>query len=171
MKIVCDVCGNSREDTGLVCLFCGSKDDAAGLKKKAVYVHKTVNLEAGRPLADAALQRLHEVLDDSARNNINVLTLIHGYGSSGKGGVIRTECRKTLDFFKTKGLISDFIVGEEFNKRSGAVKSLLRRYPQLGTDKHLNKGNRGITLVIFTFALLALPRLLLTTICNATLWS
>lgn len=171
MRIVCDVCGNTRENPGLACPFCGSKADVAELKKKAVYVHKTVNLEAGRPLADVALQRLHEIIEDSARNNINVLTLIHGYGSSGKGGVIRTECRKTLDFFKTKGLISDFVAGEEFNKRSGVVKSLLRRYPQLGTDKHLNKGNRGITLVIFTFGLLALPRLLLSTIYNATLLS
>lgn len=155
----------------MACPFCGSKAGVVELKKNIGYVHKTVNLEAGRPVVDVALQRLHEIIEDSARNNINVLTLIHGYGSSGKGGVIRTECRKTLDFFKAKGLISNFIAGEDFNKRSGVVKSLLRRYPQLGTDKHLNRGNRGITLVIFTFGLLALPGLLLTIIYNATQWS
>ena len=150
METVCDVCGNLRATSVPACPFCGSKIDVADLKKPAGYVHKTVNLEAGRPVVDVALTRLHQIIADSARNNINVLTLIHGYGSSGKGGAIRMECRKTLDFFKTKGLISDYIAGEDFNKRSGAVKSMLRRYPQLGTDKHLNKGNRGITLVLLS---------------------
>src|SRR5690606_18445566 len=102
--------------------------------KQTVFVHKTVNLEAGRPILEIAISKLHEILTDSVRNDVNVLTVIHGYGSSGKGGVIRSECRKILDFLKSKGQISDYIAGEDFNKRSGSVKSLLRRYPQLGED-------------------------------------
>ena len=148
MKIVCDVCGNKRETSNLLCPFCGSKMDVTEPMKDSGFVHKTVNLEAGRPVVDVALNRLNEIIEDSVRNDVNVLTLIHGYGSSGKGGVIRSECRKTLDFLKSKGLISNYITGEEFNKHFGPVKSLLRRYPQLGVDKHLNRGNRGITLVI-----------------------
>ncbi len=148
MEIVCDVCGNLRATSSLACPFCGSKIDAADLKKPAGYVHNTVNLEAGRPVVDVALTRLHQIIGDSLRNHTSVLTLIHGYGSSGKGGAIRMECRKMLDFLKTKGQISDYIPGEDFTKRSKIVKSLLRRYPQLGTDKHLNKGNPGITLVL-----------------------
>ncbi len=171
MKIVCDVCGNTIAASNVACPFCGSKIETVERKQKSGFVHKTINLEAGRPVVDVALTRMHEIIEDSARNNINVLTLIHGYGSSGKGGAIRTECRKTLDFLKAKGLISDFIAGENFNKRSGVVKSLLRRYPQLGTDKHLNRGNQGITLVILTYGILALPVLLLTIIYNATFWS
>ncbi len=111
------------------------------------------------------------MIEDSLRNNVNVLTLIHGYGSSGKGGVIRLECRKVLEFLKNKGIISDFIPGEDFNKRSGAVKALLRRYPQLGQDKHLNRGNRGITLVILSYGLLLMFALASTTNLNATLLS
>jgi hypothetical protein len=148
MKIVCDVCGNKRDTASLLCPFCGSKVDAAEPVKQTGFVHKVINLEAGRPAVDVALHKMNEVVLDSKRNNVNVLTLIHGYGSSGKGGVIRLECRKMLDFMKNKGIISDYIVGEDFNKRSGLVKALLQRYPQLGMDKHLNRGNKGITLVV-----------------------
>jgi len=122
--------------------------DVAELVKHTEFVHKTVNLEAGRPVVEVALNRMNEIIEDSVRNDVNVLTLIHGYGSSGKGGAIRSECRKMLDYLKSNGLISNYIIGEDFNKRSGSVKSLLRRYPQLAADKHLNRGNRGITLVI-----------------------
>lgn len=149
MKIVCDVCGNKRDTSNLLCPFCGSKLDLADLGQHPGFVHKTVNLEAGRPVVEVALNRMNEIIMESVRGNVNVLTLIHGYGSSGKGGAIRLECRKTLDFLKSKGQINNYIIGEEFNKRIGLVKSLLRRYPQLETDKHLNRGNRGITLVIF----------------------
>ncbi len=171
MSIECDVCGNKRETTNLLCPFCGNKADLSALEKQPLFVHKTVNLEAGRPALDVALHLMNEIIEDSIRNNVTVLTFIHGYGSSGKGGVIRSECRKNLDFLKQKGLISNFIAGEDFNKRSGLVKSLIQRYPQLGADKHLNKGNRGITLVIITYGLLLLSTLVLTTTFNATFWS
>lgn len=169
MEIVCEVCGNNRTTVNLTCPFCGSKADVTKFQKSPDYIHKTINLEAGRPVVDVALTRLQEIIEDSARTKVNVLTLIHGYGSSGKGGAIRTECRKTLDFFKAKGVIREYIAGEDFSRRSGLVKSFLRRYPQLGTDRHLNKGNRGITLVLFSYCVLVLPALLIS--YNATLWS
>ncbi len=150
MKTPCDVCGNTKDASSLLCPFCGYRVDVAQPVKKTAFVHKTANLEAGRPIVDVALARMHEIIDDAIRTDVKVLTLIHGYGSSGKGGVIRSECRKMLDFLKSKSAIGDYVCGEDFNKRSGTVKSLLRRYPQLAMDKHLNKGNRGITLVILS---------------------
>ncbi len=119
-------------------------------RKTRVFVQKTVNLEVGRPVLELALDRMNEIIEDSIRNEVTVLTLIHGYGSSGKGGVIRSECRKMLQFLKSKRRIREFIAGEDFNRRSGPVKSLIQRYPQLGSDRNLNRNNRGITLVIFS---------------------
>lgn len=148
MDFVCDVCGNEIETTASVCPFCGSSNEGSVAVTPNNYIHKTVNLEMGRPVLEIALNRMAEVIADAKRNRINVLTLIHGYGSSGKGGVIRTECRKNLDFMKVKGCINDYICGENFNKRSAPVKSLLRRYPQLASNKNMNRENRGITLVI-----------------------
>ncbi|MGB3210508.1 MAG: hypothetical protein WBB19_07350 [Desulforhopalus sp.] len=171
MKIVCDVCGNKRGTSSVLCPFCGSRMDMSVVGKHSGFVHKTVNLEAGRPVVEIALHRMNEIIEDSVRRDVNVLTLIHGYGSSGKGGAIRSECRKMLDFLKSKGQISEYITGEDFSKRSGLVRSLLRRYPQLGADKHLNKGNRGITLVILSHGFLALSTLISTNLFNATFLS
>lgn len=148
MALVCEVCGNEI-DTGITtCPFCGSSNELTAATLPDSFVHKTVNLEMGRPVLDAALNRMNEIIADAKRNRVNILTLIHGYGSSGKGGVIRTECRKSLDFMKTKREISDYVCGEDFNKRSTAVKSLLRRYPLLLSNKNMGRGNKGVTLVV-----------------------
>ena len=145
---VCQVCGNKIPESSLRCRFCGSKQGGDHPSKSQGFVHKTVNLEQGRPAVEVALQKLNDVITDAVKNDIRVLTLIHGYGSSGKGGLIRLECRKNLDFMKSRGRIHDYIAGEEFSRRFGPTKFLLQRYPQLAGDRNFNKGNRGITLVV-----------------------
>lgn len=144
----CQVCGNDISESSLNCKFCGSRQDSVHLKQDRGFVQKTVNLEQGRPLLEVALQKLDDAVVDAAKNKIHVLTLIHGYGSSGKGGLIRTECRKNLHFMKSKGRIRDYIAGEDFSRKYGPVKMLLQRYPQLSAGSNFNKGNRGITLVV-----------------------
>ena len=97
---VCQVCGNEIYGSSLNCRFCGSKQGGVHLSKSQGFVHKTVNLEQGRPVVEVALQKLDDALEDAVKNDVRVLTLIHGYGSSGKGGLIRLECRKRLDFLR-----------------------------------------------------------------------
>lgn len=145
MNTVCEVCGNDLELGTIICPYCGNKNEQV---EPRGFTQKTVNLEAGRPVLEQALSRMTASIVDAKRNNVQVLTFIHGYGSTGKGGVIRVECRKSLDYMKTKGEISDYITGEDFNKRSGRVGQLLRRFPELTTHQYLNRGNKGITLVI-----------------------
>ena len=147
---VCQVCGNDISASSLSCRFCGSKQDKEYLEQIREFVKKTINLEQGHPVLEVALQKLVDGIEDAVKNNIQVLTLIHGYGSSGKGGRIRLECRKNLDFMKSKGRIRDYIAGENFTKKFGPAKMLLQRYPQLNMDSNFNKGNRGITLVVIS---------------------
>ena len=145
---VCQVCGNDISASSLNCRFCGSKQDRDHLNQKRRLVQKTVNLELGHPPLEVALQKLDDAIEDAAKNNVFVLTLIHGYGSSGKGGRIRLECRKKLDFMKSKSQIHYYIAGEDFSRKFGPVKMLLQRYPELSGDSNFNRGNRGITLVV-----------------------
>lgn len=147
--IICEICGNERDEGGTVCPYCGLRDEIGSIKsRKKSFRHKTINLELGRPTVEAALERMVEILRDAKKSDVTMVTLIHGYGSSGKGGVIRVECRKMLDYLKIKGRVSEYIAGEEFNQRSANVKALLRRYPKLRTNRNLNSGNRGITVVV-----------------------
>ena len=147
MKRDCEVCGNKRDSMSLLCPFCGSRSETEPDIIKKPFLHKTINLETGRPIVEVALNRMAQCLRDASLQGVTVLTLIHGYGSSGKGGVIRTECRKSLDFMQAKGQITKYIPGEEFHHRAGPVKRLLGRYPRLKNDPNLNMANKGITLV------------------------
>lgn len=45
-----------------------------------------VNLELGRPSADEALRRLEHELAAKRHLRAKAMKIIHGYGSSGKGG-------------------------------------------------------------------------------------
>jgi len=144
----CQVCGNDISADSLNCRYCGSRQDRTQLKEDGGFVQKTINLEQGHPPLETALQKMDDAVEDAAKNNIHVVTLIHGYGSSGKGGRIRSECRKKLDFMKSKGRIRDYIAGEDFSRKFGPAKMLLQRYPHLSEDSSFNKGNRGITLVV-----------------------
>ncbi len=147
---ICQVCGNSILGASLKCRFCGCKQEKEQRErpKKTDLVKKVVNLEKGRPVLEVALKKMQDAIENAKPNSLCVLTLIHGYGSSGKGGVIGLECRKSLDYMKSTRQIRDFICGEDFTKRSGPGKVFLRRYPQMESDSNLNKGNRGITFVV-----------------------
>lgn len=148
---LCHVCGNEIEPGSLVCRFCASEQQYHDLPhdSKGLFVQKTVNLERGRPSVETALRRLTLEVATARREGVRLLTLIHGYGSSGKGGVIREECRKALDDMRLKKEICDFIPGEEYSGKAGPAKALLRRYPQMARDRNLKIKNPGITVVVF----------------------
>ena len=147
--VLCDICGNDIDQGVRICPFCGGKQEVpSGLIQTGVAFHKVVNLEMGRPLVESALRKLQTELQGGRLQNLRVLTVIHGYGSSGKGGAIGAECRKVLEYLKGKGEITTFIPGEEFKRRSGPTQDLLRRFPQMDSNVNLNRGNRGITLVV-----------------------
>jgi len=146
---VCEICGNEREPAVARCPFCGAKSEPAAVAATP-FIYRTVNLEEGRPAAELAVNKMLEVIGDARRNKVSILTFIHGYGSTGKGGVIRDECRKTLAYLKSKGDIRDFIPGEKFNRNLPVVRDLLKRFPKLVANRNFNKNNRGITLVVLT---------------------
>ncbi len=144
--IFCEVCGNEIEAGLKQCPFCDAVSSPALVRKGPQ--HKVVNLERGMPLVNQALLRLQQELEQARLEGCRVLTLIHGYGSSGRGGAIRLEVRAQLQYLKAKRLINDFFPGEEFSARSACGRQLLRRFPFLSRHSDLNRANQGISLVI-----------------------
>ena len=143
----CDVCGNDIEVSIQSCPFCGVAVEMTlprrGLK------HRIVNLERGMPTAEQALNRLARELEQARLAGYRVVTFIHGYGSTGRGWVLREEVRAQLQYLKHRGMINDLLPGEELSSRTGAGRHLLRRFPFLRRHRDLNRSNPGITLVIF----------------------
>ena len=144
---ICDVCGNDVREGSGTCRFCGASQGPVIISAIG-FLHKTVNLEKSRPIVQKAMERLESELRVAKAERVRVLTLIHGYGSSGKGGVIRSECRKCLEYLSSIGEIRDYIPGEEFSVTSNRVKELIRRLPGLATNRNLGRHNPGITVVV-----------------------
>ena len=100
---------------------------------------RELNLELGRPTADEALRRLEAELEAARHMNTPLLKLIHGYGSSGKGGRIRTASRKYLLAQQEKGRIAAVVPGERF--------TIFDETTHLRQDRDLERENMGVTFV------------------------
>ncbi len=109
---------------------------------------RTVNLEAGLPTGEEAIKRLSEALEAAKRDGIKALKVIHGYGSSGTGGVLRLRVQKSLVNRRNQGKIQQCVFGENWNTYDDAAQKILRQYPTLRKDSDLNRGNEGISIVL-----------------------
>ena len=146
MQLFCDVCGNEGDAGISRCPFCESKLHFSAPGQGVP--HREVNLKRGMPTVAQALSRLERKLEQTRREGCRVVTLIHGYGSSGRGGAIREEIRARLQYLKYRGEINDVFTCEHFSTGNGSGRNLLRRFPFLRQHRDLNRGNRGITLVV-----------------------
>ena len=129
------------------CPYCGA-ERAITAAPGGGPAHREVNLERGLPPVALALDRLDKEIALAASLGIRVLTLIHGYGSSGEGGAIKTAVLRRLEFLRHSGRVREVVPGEGFENRSGRGRQLLRRFPFLAAHRDLNRANPGITLVV-----------------------
>ena len=108
-----------------------------------------VNLELGRPSADEALRRLEHELAAKRHLRAKAMKIIHGYGSSGKGGRIRTASRKYLRAAQEQGRIYAVLPGERLTIFDEEARRLMARCPALRDDRDRERYNCGVTFVIF----------------------
>lgn len=108
-----------------------------------------VNLELGRPSADEALRRLEHELTAKRHLRAKAMKIIHGYGSSGKGGRIRTASRKYLRAAQEQGRIYAVLPGERLTIFDEEARRLMARCPALRDDCDRERYNCGVTFVIF----------------------
>ena len=108
---------------------------------------RTFNVEAGLPTLDEARRLVIEEIRRAKREGVKVLKVIHGYGSSGKGGELCIGLRKSFGRRKKEGVIRDFVAGEDFSIFDETVLDLLAAVPELRGDPDLNATNEGITVL------------------------
>jgi hypothetical protein len=106
-----------------------------------------INLEAGRPSLEDARRRLLSEMERARQSGTRVLKIIHGYGSSGAGGVLCAGIRRSLRLRVREGKARVVIPGERFSSDANEARELLSRHPSLRRDPDLNRGNPGITIV------------------------
>lgn len=110
---------------------------------------KEVNIKFDMPTADAAVKRVTYNIHNGRALGAGAIKIIHGYGSSGKGGKIRVEVRRYLEGQKRKGVIRDFIPGEHFSIFDEATRQAFARCGELRQDPDLDRYNNGITIIVF----------------------
>jgi hypothetical protein len=108
---------------------------------------RTFNVEADRPSLDEARREVLEEIRRAKHDGVRVLKVIHGWGSSGKGGTLCHGLRKSFALRKREQVIRDFIPGEDFSIFNQTVLALLDAVPALRGDPDLNLTNEGVTLL------------------------
>ncbi|MFA9379694.1 MAG: Smr/MutS family protein [Acetanaerobacterium sp.] len=107
-----------------------------------------INLEQGMPYVDEAIRRMNAGLRTARADGTRTVKLIHGYGSSGTGGRIRTAVERELAEKKRRGEIKEFVRGEEFTPFSDSCRKALDLVPDLQSDRDYLRCNQGITIVV-----------------------
>lgn len=99
------------------------------------------------PVLDDARRLVAAQIKQAKRQGVKALKVIHGYGSSGRGGALRIGLRKSFKLRKKEGLIKDFIAGEDFTIFNETTLGLLEAVPELRGDPDLGATNEGVTIL------------------------
>ena len=109
---------------------------------------KICNIERGLPTVGQAHKRIEEEIAAAKFGKWTCMNLSHGYGSSGRGGMIKNSLPSFLDAQMRKGNIRDYIRGEDFSIFDSCTQRALLRYPDLSGDADLEQCNHGITIIL-----------------------
>ena len=107
-----------------------------------------VNLELGRPTCNEALLRLEYELQCARRAGALAVKLIHGYGSTGVGGVLRGAIQESLRQMVSQDKIRAFVPGEDWRVSNEIAWRIQQKIPELKHDRDLGRANKGISLVL-----------------------
>jgi len=109
---------------------------------------KVLNIESGMPTVEEARQRLLAELRQAKQTGVSAVKIIHGYGSTGRGGALRDGLRKSLLRRKKEGLVTRVIFGEKWSVFEEDARYAIERCPELKSDRDLNRSNEGITIAV-----------------------
>ena len=107
---------------------------------------KTLNLKEVASVKDCG-PIIDLEIEQAKKEGVEVIKIIHGYGSHGVGGDMLKETRLHLSYLKRSRVIKNFFVGGQWNLFNGEVTDLLKRCKSVAGDIDLNSGNPGITVV------------------------
>lgn len=105
-----------------------------------------INIKEGMPPADEALRLLENGLKRLRNNGFECVVIIHGYGSSGRGGTICSRSRHWLKEQEQKHRIQSVIYGEDFTLFNRDARHMKQRFPELA--ELMRVCNHGVTVVL-----------------------
>ena len=109
----------------------------------------TINIESGHPTAEQAMAKLTNELYRVRASGAPYAKVIHGYGSTGKGGAIKSALQVNMRSFMSRRLVTGYLAGENFGPFSAAARTYAEKYRDLRSDIDWGRSNDGITIVFF----------------------
>ena len=107
----------------------------------------TINIKKDFPNSSYAVFLVDQEIELAPKTGVNIIVAIHGYGSHGKGGVIKQELHNFLRNMKNKNKIINFVKGEEWSDVNPVVKEMSYNFPELILNENLNNFNNGVTVI------------------------
>ena len=104
-----------------------------------------INIKENMPTVAEAMEYLRECLSRLKKDKYGCVLIIHGYGSTGKGGAICKSARQWLKAQERNGKVKAVIFGEEFTIFNFKALELKRKYTELEPLTHMC--NNGVTVV------------------------
>ena len=108
---------------------------------------KELNIKQDMPPADVAVANLEIEIEALTGSEYGLIKVIHGYGSHGKGGEIKSLLHDRLKTLKKSGKILDFVAGEKFGDAVIEQFDIVKNFPELLLSPDVRCYNSGITLV------------------------
>ena len=102
--------------------------------------HRGFNTEEAR-------SELFSEIEAAKDSGVCALKIIHGYGSGGHGGGVRSAVRSTLASMRRNGRIRCVIFGERWLGHDD-VPQILDSCPKFQRDKQLMRQDPGVTIVL-----------------------
>ena len=107
-----------------------------------------VNIEQGMPTVETAMKYVEQAFSRAKAYGYPAIKFIHGYGSGGSGGKIKTAVHRELGKYKNTGKIREFAAGENFTPFDPATQRIIAAYPDITRDSDYLRTNQGITIVL-----------------------
>lgn len=109
------------------------------------------NIEKFMPTVYQAEILLKNHIETNRRKGIKAFKIIHGYGSTGKGGGLRTGLRTYLTQLKKAKIIADFVAGEDWSVFNETTRKVLDLDNSFRKDSDLDKSNAGVTIIVISW--------------------
>lgn len=110
---------------------------------------REINIKYDMPDVQTALNRLYNAIINARASGVREVKIVHGYGSSGKGGAIKSAVHNELRTYRIRRTIKDFCPGEQFGPFSETGRRLVQNNPQIKADRDWGRNNEGVTVVVF----------------------
>lgn len=104
-----------------------------------------LNIKSDMPTVDEAMNYLKSSISGLKSTGCKCILIVHGYGSSGKGGAIRTKTRQWLKAQERNGKLKKVIFGEDFDIFNFDALELKSHYREL--EELTRVCNHGVTVI------------------------